>query len=48
VLIVVSNPLDAMCHVAQRVSNSRAGGLPAWRDLDLRPASPFGAWETGR
>jgi malate dehydrogenase len=48
VLVVVSNPLDAMCHVAKAVS-----GLPRERVLgmagilDTARFSTFVAWETG-
>jgi malate dehydrogenase len=48
VLVIVSNPLDAMCHVAKRVS-----GLPRERVLgmagilDTARFSTFIAWETG-
>ncbi len=48
VLVVVSNPLDAMCHVAKKVS-----GLPRERVfgmagiLDTARFSTFIAWETG-
>ncbi len=48
ILIVVSNPLDAMCHVARNVS-----GLPKERVfgmagiLDTARFSTFIAWETG-
>ncbi len=48
VLVVVSNPLDAMCHVARNVS-----GLPRERVLgmagilDTARFSTFIAWETG-
>jgi len=48
ILIVVSNPLDAMCHVAKSVS-----GLPRERVfgmagiLDTARFSTFIAWETG-
>jgi malate dehydrogenase len=48
VLIVVSNPLDAMCHVAMRAS-----GLPRERVfgmagiLDTARFATFIAWETG-
>jgi len=48
ILIVVSNPLDAMCHVAKNVS-----GLPKKRVfgmagiLDTARFSTFIAWETG-
>ncbi len=48
ILIVVSNPLDAMCHVAMRAS-----GLPRERVfgmagiLDTARFSTFIAWETG-
>ena len=48
VLVIVSNPLDAMCHVARRVS-----GLPRERVvgmagiLDTARFSTFISWETG-
>ena len=48
ILVVVSNPLDAMCHVAKAVS-----GLPRERVLgmagilDTARFSTFVAWETG-
>ena len=48
ILIIVSNPLDAMCHVAKNVS-----GLPKERVfgmagiLDTARFSTFIAWETG-
>ena len=48
VLVIVSNPLDAMCHVAKRVS-----GLPRERVvgmagiLDTARFSTFISWETG-
>ena len=48
ILVVVSNPLDAMCHVAKSVS-----GLPKERVfgmagiLDTARFSTFIAWETG-
>jgi len=48
ILVVVSNPLDAMCHVAKNVS-----GLPRERVLgmagilDTARFSTFVAWETG-
>src|SRR5579885_3454406 len=48
ILIVVSNPLDAMCHVAKNVS-----GFPKQRVfgqagiLDTARFSTFNAWETG-
>src|SRR5262245_29871423 len=48
VLIVVSNPLDAMCHVAQRVSGwarERVFGMAGI--LDTARFSTFIAWETG-
>src|SRR5262245_6535027 len=47
-LIVVSNPLDAMCHVAQRVSGwgrKRVFGMAGI--LDTARFSTFIAWETG-
>ena len=48
ILIIVSNPLDAMCHVAKNVS-----GLPKERVfglagiLDTARSSTFIAWKTG-
>jgi malate dehydrogenase len=48
IIIVVSNPLDAMCHVAQRVSGfpkSRVFGMAGI--LDTARFSTFIAWETG-
>jgi malate dehydrogenase len=48
VLIVVSNPLDAMCHVARNVSgwsNERVFGMAGI--LDTARFSTFIAWETG-
>ena len=48
VLIVVSNPLDAMCHVAQRVSSwprERVFGMAGI--LDTSRFATFIAWETG-
>lgn len=48
VLIVVSNPLDAMCHVAKTVSgwpNERVFGMAGI--LDTARFSTFIAWETG-
>jgi malate dehydrogenase len=48
VLIVVSNPLDAMCHVAQRVSGwprERVFGMAGI--LDTSRFATFIAWETG-
>src|SRR5207247_9908090 len=48
VLIVVSNPLDAMCHVAKRVSawsKERVFGMAGI--LDTARFSPFLAWATG-
>ena len=48
VLIVVSNPLDAMCHVAKSVSgwpNERVFGMAGI--LDTARFSTFIAWETG-
>jgi malate dehydrogenase len=48
ILVVVSNPLDAMCHVAQRVSGwprERVFGMAGI--LDTARFSAFIAWETG-
>ncbi|MGH9889184.1 MAG: lactate/malate family dehydrogenase, partial [bacterium] len=48
VLIVVTNPLDAMCHVAKNVSgwpNERVFGMAGI--LDTARFSTFIAWETG-
>jgi malate dehydrogenase len=48
ILIVVSNPLDAMCHVAKRVSGwpkSRVFGMAGI--LDTARFATFIAWETG-
>src|SRR6266496_2119296 len=48
VLIVVSNPLDAMCHVAKNVSSwpkERVFGMAGI--LDTARFSTFIAWETG-
>jgi malate dehydrogenase len=48
ILIVVSNPLDAMCHVAQRASGfarERVFGMAGI--LDTARFSTFIAWETG-
>jgi malate dehydrogenase len=48
VLVVVSNPLDAMCHVAQRVSDwprERVFGMAGI--LDTARFRTFIAWETG-
>ena len=49
VVIVVSNPLDAMCHVARSASGlprqSACSGWPAI--LDTARFSTFIAWETG-
>src|SRR5258707_9118366 len=48
ILIVVSNPLDAMCHVAKNVSGwpkERVFGMAGI--LDTPPFSTFIAWETG-
>jgi malate dehydrogenase len=48
ILIVVSNPLDAMCHVAKRVSGwprQRVFGMAGI--LDTARFSTFIAWETG-
>jgi malate dehydrogenase len=47
-IVVVSNPLDAMCHVAQRVSRfpkQRVFGMAGI--LDTARFSTFIAWETG-
>src|SRR5690242_18805257 len=48
ILIVVSNPLDAMCHVAKKVSGwpkERVFGMAGI--LDTARFSTFIAWETG-
>src|ERR1700741_5332157 len=48
ILIVVSNPLDAMCHVAKNVSGwpkERVFGMAGI--LDTARFSTFIAWETG-
>jgi malate dehydrogenase len=48
ILIIVSNPLDAMCHVAKNVSGSpkeRVFGMAGI--LDTARFSTFIAWETG-
>jgi len=48
ILVVVSNPLDAMCHVAKSVSNwpkERVFGMAGI--LDTARLSTFIAWETG-
>jgi malate dehydrogenase len=48
ILIIVSNPLDAMCHVARNVSNwpkERVFGMAGI--LDTARFSTFIAWETG-
>jgi malate dehydrogenase len=48
ILIIVSNPLDAMCHVAKRVSEwprERVFGMAGI--LDTARFSTFIAWETG-
>jgi malate dehydrogenase len=48
ILVVVSNPLDAMCHVAKNVSGwprSRVLGMAGI--LDTARFSTFVAWETG-
>jgi malate dehydrogenase len=48
ILIVVSNPLDAMCHVAKNVSGwprERVFGMAGI--LDMSRFSTFIAWETG-
>jgi malate dehydrogenase len=48
ILIVVSNPLDAMCHVAKNVSGwPRARVLGMAGILDTARFSTFIAWETG-
>src|SRR6266498_523335 len=48
VLIVVSNPLDAMCHVAKNVSGfPRERVLGIAGILDTARFSTFIAWETG-
>src|SRR5947208_14702124 len=48
ILIIVSNPLDAMCHVAKNVSGwpkERVFGMAGI--LDTARFSTFIAWETG-
>src|SRR5207302_2384605 len=48
ILVVVSNPLDAMCHVAKNVSGwpkERVFGMAGI--LDTARFSTFIAWETG-
>ena len=40
ILVVVSNPLDAMCHVAKAASRSRSSASSAWRGSSTRRASP--------
>ena len=48
VLIVVSNPLDAMCHVAKNVSGWSRGRVFGMAGiLDTARFSTFIAWETG-
>ena len=48
VLIVVSNPLDAMCHVAKNVSGWEKGRVFGMAGiLDTARFSTFIAWETG-
>ena len=48
ILIVVSNPLDAMCHVAKNVSGLAEGArLRQAGILDTARFSAFIAWETG-
>ena len=39
ILIIVTNPLDAMCHVAQRHPGSRASACSAWPACSIRRAS---------
>ncbi len=38
ILVVVSNPLDAMCHVAKAVSGSPRSGSSAWPGSSTRRA----------
>ena len=38
ILIIVTNPLDAMCEVARRVSGSRASACSAWPACSTPPA----------
>jgi len=48
VIVVVSNPLDAMCHVAHRVSGFPKGRVFGMAGiLDTARFSTFIAWETG-
>jgi malate dehydrogenase len=48
ILIVVSNPLDAMCHVAKNVSGRPRGRVFGMAGiLDTARFSTFIAWETG-
>src|SRR5258707_9829708 len=48
ILIVVSNPLDAMCHVAKNVSGWPKGRVFGMAGiLDTARFSTFIAWETG-
>ena len=48
VLVVVSNPLDAMCHVAKAVSKFPKGRVVGMAGiLDTARFSAFIAWETG-
>src|SRR6266487_3685866 len=48
ILIVVSNPLDAMCHVAKRVSGLAKGRVFGMAGiLDSARFSTFISWETG-
>jgi len=39
ILIVVTNPLDAMCHVAHRVSGFPKQRVVGWPASSTRPAS---------
>ncbi len=48
ILVVVSNPLDAMCHVAKAVSRFRKNRVVGMAGiLDTARFSAFIAWETG-
>jgi malate dehydrogenase len=48
ILVVVSNPLDAMCHVAKAVSRSKRNRVVGMAGiLDTARFSAFIAWETG-
>ena len=49
ILVVVSNPLDAMCHVAKAVSRFKRNRVVGMAGiLDTARVSAFIAWETGK